>query len=495
MYERVPVPQAPTAGAAASLRAPAPDSPSPAVGAHRLTDYALADAAADAPIQRKVGLEFETGVPLRTTPSTKSISYGYPVTVAKDGSWQIKADSSNIEFVTAPFPETDEGEGQLTATMKAIIGWSIAMIKQRPEERRVAAVPNGGTLDTYKYEDESIVIAKDKVGLNDMLAAPQATGGVTLAQIPTLIDKLISTKLAHLKGNKRFSPEYAEPKLETYTAVFPNEDGTEEPSADALEMWQSAKETHEAIAGVVTKPLETMGYDVTDLSYSVGAGGTIVYLAMARRAVQDWEKLHYDDEDRLKNVDNAKVDGLFTLIVSYLLNGSASRAPVPYTKSAFTLMSRTNMHALYQLLTTEEKRVVTAEAIAEIAQMDLSEPLFAGGFNSRGVTVAGPTRLEWIDSVQHGTPVGVDNAPLASGADVPHDARRVAADRLSQASKTPEALNSASLGAQDVPDANPRTGKADLAVLEIRNMAKSQPIDAWQKTALAVFKMFRSLHE
>ena len=495
MYERVPVPQTPTAGAAASLRAPAPDSPSPAVGAHRLTDYALADAAADAPIQRKVGLEFETAVPIRTTPSAKAIPYGYSVSIAKNGSWQIKADSSNIEFVTAPFEETDEGEGQLTTTMKAIIGWSIGMMKQRPEERRVAAVPNGGTRDTYKYACESVVIDKDKVGLSDMLAAPQATGGVTLAQIPTLIDKLISTKLEHLKGNKRFTPDYAEPKLETYTAEFPNEDGTDEPSADALEMWQSAKETHDAIADVTTKPLEALGYDITDLSYSVGAGGTIVHLATARRLVQEWEKVHYDDEDRRENVDNAKVDGLFTLIASYLLNGKASSTPVPYTKSAFTLMSRTNMHSLYLLLTTQEKRVVTPEAIADITELDLSAPLFAGGFKSKGITVPGPTRLEWIDSVQHGTPVGEDNEPLASGTDVPEDAQRIAADRLSQASRTPEARNSASLGAQDVPDANPRTGKADLAVLEIRNMAKGQPIDTWLKTAIAVFKMFRSLHE
>ena len=40
---------------------------------------------------------------------------------------------------------------------------------------------------------------------------------------------------------------------------------------------------------------------------------------------------------------------------------------------------------------------------------------------------------------------------VAAGTDVPEDAQRIAADRLSQASRTPEARNSASLGAQDVP--------------------------------------------
>ena len=462
---------------------------------HRFGEYALegpprtAAAAADGSVvQRAVGLEFETAVALRTTPSKQQIPYGTTVFDGTGGRWQIKADSSNVEFVTDKFSETDAGEEQLGIAMDAITQMATAIIQSTQANPHTPLLknvrPDGGT--TYKYGGESITVGGKRLGANSMAAAPQATGGVTLAQIPALIDALISTKLEHLKQNPRFSPIHAKPKLEDFQELWGD---------DAQEQFEFAMGTYDLAVKPTLDELNEQNYDTTDLSYAVGAGATIRFLTRARRAVEAWEYIHYDDENRKDGLPTKNLDGLLTLVVSYLLNGSEQLKPLPYTKSAMTLMSRTNMHSLFGLLSESERKLFTLDAVAEISELDLSEQLYPGGFKSKGIVVAGPTRAEWVDSVIHGTPVTDLGAPLPSGAPVTAETPRVGADRLSQASNTPEALNSGSTGAQNEPDVNPRTGANDLAVLEIRNMAKSQPLNSWRQTALTIFEMFRRLHE
>ncbi|MBV8749289.1 MAG: hypothetical protein JO103_06215 [Candidatus Eremiobacteraeota bacterium] len=370
--------------------------------------------------------------------------------------------------------------------------------KAPPNKPPLRAIwPNVG--NAYKYDDESVILAGGALTADDMLAAPQATGGVTLAQIPALIDAMVSTKLEHLKGNKRFTPQHEPPSYEEYMDLYgPMESEDIEDigalSKEGKEAFESAQQIHNLTTKPVVEELESQGYDTTDLSYAVGANATIRFLTRARAAVQLWEQMHGDDIDRTgASTDN--LDGFLTLVVSYLFNGAELTKVLPYTKSAMVLMSRTNMHSLFKLLSADEKKLFTIKTIEEISELDGGGRLFAAGFKSKGATLDGPTRAEWIDSIINGTPVAETGEALPSGSDVDETTPRVAADRLSQASKSPEALSSGSAGAQDVPDVNPRTGKNDLAVLEIRNMAKGQPLDAWRKTALTVFEMFRRLHE
>ena len=74
------------------------------------------------PIRRKVGLEFETGIPVRA-PAFDKIPYQTDVLVAGTGHWKAVADSSNIEFVTEPFDEDTEGGRDLVAAVGEIVTW------------------------------------------------------------------------------------------------------------------------------------------------------------------------------------------------------------------------------------------------------------------------------------------------------------------------------------------------------------------------------------
>jgi hypothetical protein len=449
-------------------------------------------------IQRKVGFEFETGVKVQTTPSKIRLPYGPQIFESTDTSWQIKSDNSKIEFVTKPFDETNAGADALNATMAQLTGWAHQIDPvthaAAPGQARVAQVqPAAGT--TRQYEGEELEIDGPPLNDDDIVAAPQATGGVTLDRVNQLAESLVNVKLPHLKASRTFKPEHDPP-------VDPGPyqgDPLDEDAAERAELAQIAFEDDQFMYNTVTSPavqeFAGSGLDATDISYSLGAGslfttrGLLTVRANVETAMKAIDSA--DEEDSVEfqkdigvpaqefRAASGKLQGLLTLVGGYLVGGSLSNNPIPYTKVIAVLMSRTNFHALYNLLSEPEKRLFTPDFVLdEIANLK-DGPLFTGGFvQGDQVIKDSPTRSEWIDSIINGTPV-----PLVGGT-VPYD-------RLSQGSNTPEALNSSSLGAFAAPDPNPDTGANELAVLELRTLPKGQHIDDWTQTALTIFNMFR----
>lgn len=448
-------------------------------------------------IQRKVGFEFETGVKVQTTPSKIRLPYGPQIFESTDTNWQIKSDNSKIEFVTKPFDETDAGADALDATMAQLTGWAHqiapATHAAAPGRARVDQVqPSAGT--TRQYQGEEIEINEPPLNDDDIVAAPQATGGVTLDRVNQLAESLVNVKLPHLKGSRTFKPQHDPP-------VDPGRYLGDPLDLDAVERAELAqiafkgdKYMYKTVTAPAVQEFAASGLDVTDISYSLGAGslftvrGLLAVRANVETAMKTIESADeetgagFQTEIGVPTKDfraaSGRLQGLLTLVGGYLIGGSLSNEPIPYTKAIAVLMSRTNFHALYNLLSEPEKRLFTPDFVLnQIAELP-EGPLFTGGFfHGDQVIEDSPTRSEWIDSIINGTPV-----PLVGT--VPYD-------RLSQGSNTPEARNSSSLGAFATPDPNPDTGANELAVLELRTLPKGQHIDDWTPTALTIFNMFR----
>ena len=435
--------------------------------------------AASPVIQRKVGFEFETGVMISTDPTKYKIPYDVQVFESKDQSWQIKSDNSKVEFVTREVSEDDAGKKKLVNVMYEVMGWAKGMAKktQPPTplgKGKISEVsPSLGTARLYKNED--VVLHTRPITASQVIAAPQATGGITLDKIQTLIKKMVETPLEHLKHSQTFKPIHVE-----------------------------TNELYDVISEPLIEGFESSGYETSNIAYAVGSESlfTMSYLTSAAQVVEDWikeiegfketNKEEFDSEIEISTTEfrnaSGNLQGLLSLVISYLNGGAYLNKPIPYTKAVATLMSRTNIHSLYGLLTTAEKKLFTFDIVSYISELDDGQ-LFKSGFSGRSGVQKGPTRKEWIDSIISGTEV----KDLESSE--PTATKMVPYDRLSQGSRTPEALNSASLGAMAQPDYSTYSDERNLAVLEIRNIPKNQQIDDWFHTAMIIFEIFRELNE
>ena len=457
-------------------------------------DLAIPETLADSSIiQPKVGFEFETAVQIVTeTPKPQyKVPYGVTVFESKDGGWAIKSDNSKVEFVTKEVDDNDSGREKLIEVMHQIVCWAYKMaeLTQRASPLGSGKLkdvePSLGSANQYAKKD--IVLHTLGIQVDKVTAAPQATGGVKLDKIPYLIDKMVNVKLEHLKGSSTFEAQHLPPELKK----------TGDQDNDEFE-YKLKKETYEAITLPFLTILQEQGYNIQEISYSVGAESLIclAFLTKAKQQVEEWlkeieefanESGKSEEFQREYGIPvgqfrktTGNLQGLLALVISYLHIGNINQKALPYTKAIATLMSRTNIYALYQLLTPEEKKLFTTEMIFYISGLKDGR-LFAGGFMQEEKPLPGPSRSEWIESIIKGTPVDASTT--------------LPFDRLSQGSKTLEALNSTSLGAFKNPDYNPRDQRNNLAVLEIRNIPKNQGVNDWMSTALIILDLFRELNE
>lgn len=436
-------------------------------------------------IQRDVGFEFETGVPVKTTPSDTSVPYGVQLFEPNAGGWEIKSDNSKIEFVTEQVRDSTSGKKELDRRMDQIVAWAKAMCassQQAGAKRLVRVAPDMGT--TYKYNDESVVLGQHPLTEDQVIAAPQATGGVTLDKIPSLISRLMETKLSHLKQSRTFKAQHEAPQM------------TGDDIEDDQNQWMYDNITKPMITNI-----ESQGFKSQDISYSVGSESlmTALYPIAAKGKVEEWldQVDNYSTEDRQQFSElfgfsptevretTRNLQGLLTLVISYLIGGSMASTPAPYSKAIATLMSRTNFYQLYRLLTARERKLFSSESVLGIAEME-DGPVFEKGFYiynelKQKVLRPGPKRSEWITSIIEGTSVEdeEENRPY---------------DMMSAGSGTDVPRSSSSMGALNMPDVNYRTNKAELAVLELRNIPKNQGIDDWKATAMTIFEMFRDIN-
>jgi Domain of unknown function (DUF4157) len=422
------------------------------------------------PLRRKVGFEFETGIPIRTkdlgSDSLSKLSYQTKVYTARTGLWKVVADSSNMEFVTEPFVENDTGRGRLSSTMDEIQTWAggipavvtLARSKNPPEVGRVDEVlPNYGTAETGELW-KPFLIAAGALTDAQVTASPQATGGVRLEQIPALVRAMLTESIA--------GAQPAATGLRIGTLM-----GT-----------RDAALTDENVALKQQFADYEVGTGVRPVDFSSTLVGMNIYhawaLAQAEAMAGDQvDKYVANLGDLTLNFD--KLKGLLTLVVSYILVGHRQPTVFDYSKLIAPLMARTNFYTMYRLLRPHEKTAFTDDLVLTAARLPGTggSRMYNKGFPHDGRIDRGPTRAEWINSIKNGV-------PWAFGV--------TARDLMSQGSGSAAAANSTSLGSMTEADTSVG-GNEDLAVLELRRLPQNIHRLEWKQMALKIFDVIVAL--
>jgi uncharacterized protein DUF4157 len=426
-------------------------------------------------VQRKVGFEFETGIPVRALdPGFVPLDYQEKVFAATSGKWKVVADSSNMEFVTEPFEETDEGQRTLLKTMTELVFWAgeipdevqrAASAKSKAGGRVAQVDPSLGKAGSRGlFGQIPFVIPVGKLADAQIKASPQATGGVTLDQIPALVDAMLKT---------------------TVSADEPRKLGTMLGKGVAIPDEEHDTKTLARKAELLAYQRQT-GVSPQDFASSLVAMNLLhaQLLASAKdMAVQAVNSHVAGLSSRGPVPDFGKLKGLLTLVISYLLVGEHEPEAMEYAKIIAPLMARTNFHVMFRLLDPHEKDLFTEAFVLQAAGLAGTggKPVFARGFKHGDKVEHGPARSAWIDSIRHGSPHEIFGGHWRNPADL-----------LSQGSGSIAAANSASLGNMDAPDRR-ASGQRDLAVLELRRLPQDVQRTEWTRLALLVFDVIRQV--
>ena len=297
-------------GAAAQRRADPTASPDPAP--------ARAGSAPAPVVQRKVGFEFETGIPVKSQNLTSGYSplpYHQPIFDAKDGAWKVTADADAIEFVTQPFDESLGGRAQLAKAMTQMEAWAGKI----PD--RVKAVANAGKPGTARVDsvDENIgttanlgsgwflkplTITLQALEDKDIEASPQASAGVRLDRITELVDQMINVKIDAEKPQKsgEFNENIAKAKDETLIALEEKQRGN----------WVARKNNlidYERLTGVAPQDFAS-SLVAMNIEHALD-----LFSAKKERNLQSTPVSATLDQPR---TDFKKLKGFLTLVASYL---------------------------------------------------------------------------------------------------------------------------------------------------------------------------------
>jgi len=380
-----------------------------------------------------VGLEFETAVPVRNGDGTK-LGYKDAVWNTRGDDWCVEADSSNLEFVTTPFAQSETGRQELSDTMDEITAWV-----GRMRTGIGAAVDHKPTVRSLGAAAADDVMT---VGPNSRVtAAPQATGGLALDKLPDLLRTARTTRLDHLRNNTT---------------------GTNRGRA------------------VAPGKRQMMGMNPADGHLLNEAG------SKAKRAIDRHKTVMRRAGKDIPGHGFKKLEGLMGLVISYILKGQRQTAVWKYSKLIAPLMSRVDFHAMYGVMEDDEKALFTKDFVLGAAgSVAAGASLYKKGFAWDKVTDInkGPKCGDWIDSIVAGTDL------LAGHVDID-----LMSDGGGHAVTTGHSGSCDSLGAMHEPDENPANeDAAELAIVELRRLPKGQYYTMWKQTALTVFDYFQAL--
>jgi hypothetical protein len=310
----------------------------------------------DMTIRRKIGLEFETGVPVRNEADEK-LDYQTLVFVAKNGMWKIVADSSHMEFVTEPFDEDKAGGGALVKSVKQMVQWltrATAVANASATGFAFVSDVAPGLGDHYLHVDAAGQTSNIRFGMpkgtsiNMITAAPQASGGIPLERIPALVHALGTVELQHLEGT----------------------------------VGSSGKPRRGAAIGL-----------------SGMAPTTATMLSRGALAAHKYADARHPGAPRGRT---DRLRGLLTLVYSYLFAGAEQRTVWEYSKIIAPLMARTDFTTMHSLLTDEEKADFDPVEVLRTAGLTTQGPVFAKGYGEPGDIAHGPRRIAWLRSIVNG---------------------------------------------------------------------------------------------
>jgi Domain of unknown function (DUF4157) len=442
-----------------------------------------ANSSQTATTQRKIGFEFETGVPVRIQGARGApypMGYQDRVFTGGNGLWKVVADSSHMEFVTEPFDETPAGRAQLVATMTAITTWASAIpavvnaanANGQPRTGRVAHVrPASGTSGDAGWWLASILIDLPTMTVANLECAPQATAGVRLERIPALVHAMLNTNIvAH-------EPQQTGGLMQILAAATPGQIRALGLTPAQQAAWLGTRtrlNKYQAQTGVTPQNWATslVGMDVDHARFLAKARTSAMTAVNAHVAVLPPPAPNFD-----------KLTGLLTLIISYLEAGHRTHGVMAYSKLIAPLMARTDFYTLHANLRPHEQALFTPAFVLAAAGMAGTQNthIYTAGFQDGANVNHGPTRGEWLDSIAHGSP-GTLFGRLW----------RKPVDLLSHDSGSRAAANSSSLGTMHQMDRRV-TGQQDLAVLELRRLPKRVHLNEWLPMARVIFNAIMHL--
>lgn len=430
--------------------------------------------AASPVVQRRMGMELETGVPARNN-MDQTLFYKTLIYRAPGAIWQVHADGSNLEFVTDPV--SDRGAllgaiGEMTAFIRA--AKDLMATSQSPDDRIaikekvkgskeslvewVNYVRVGDVADRVGVNIKGTDMAKIKIGnYNSSFAArPQVTFGIPMERMYELLVAASTPKPA-VKYRNSLRPGGSLSK------TYPQE----------------------------SLPIVSQGKGPDHIDWA-GAGTRLAQSLLAQG---------------VRGVDNARVVGLTSLVlrtINDLLLTYQSRAEPEYVKSEFTLLHRSDFHAMYIALGDARKWFTVDGVIAasSSAPADFDYPVFKHGLPNYVGDVLKPTNRvptirQWLQSIitprewpapsQHG---GVSKADVARA----DQKLGVVLSNKDLLSKGFLRHNSYSMGELDADTADPRM-VAPLHLLEMRNLvgggkASQVSVDKWPDLAGELFDFY-----
>lgn len=316
-------------------------------------------AAADSPasIQRMVGFEFETNLQVHSN-DAPLIAKNAHIFDSTDGSWYITPDGGTLEFVTKAFQE--EGDNPQLEAMRAAVAEMAEAFSVLHDMARLSALgeertPLGDTLGGYGAETPyagHTAYIPEGIRLYPPTAVPQATGGVSLANLKVLFDRVVDLQF-----------------------------GLESPS------------NPEAVLS---------GDELEDREDSYAVGVAEERAAMTRARVLATAYCQQVQEELESEVDTTDLEGLLLLTFTYLLAGATQRARHDQAKYFLPLMSRMSFSAMYGSLTEEAKALVDDAEILRLVDLPGGDSLYKHGFKDPADAHVdkGPTRTAWLASIR-----------------------------------------------------------------------------------------------
>ncbi len=280
--------------------------------------------------------------------------------------WYITPDDNHLEFVTLPFeqegdaPERQRMQATVTGMADAfrLLHLIAAFDGEQKETFLSAALDDEGTALANVLVDRSLT-------LYPPVAAPQATGGISLESVTSLYDKLVTQNLKLQSAANEVDVQLGidDPEPRTSASLF----AAANPARDAKILMDAKALAETYVSGVPASSAH-------------------------------------------------ELRGFLTLVFTYLLAGERQSGQHPQAKYFLPLMTRMSFSAMYATLPPEAQAEFDPVRVLHTAGLAASEHVYKHGFAEGSEPVSkGPRRDEWLASIALGH---TDAMSFGGGTDV-----------------------------------------------------------------------------
>lgn len=484
-------------------------------------------APAHAAVQRRVGFEFETGIPVRKidkdgfsvgAPDAKEAFYERP-------KWHIEPDSGNMEFVSDPLTSSKE----VFETVDAMTNWVRDLQNVKPEytkgfHAKMSNIDKSEHEENIKLEEHQRQEEESRKTGSSLKSETVIGKAVEKLKVkPSVAEQWIETygiaAVNHVTENAK--PEDSQ-YFDMILGFSAKQFGESAPPPRKTDFDESRKmlielnvhrrlDNMKQTAGLKTKdlaafgsvsritaaPQATMGIPLDDLidamhlipktevltgintsgeksrtlTDKVPDDGAL--LIAARRAaiamVKPYRKLVVASEKQWR-----ELEGLSALVISYIMSGQQNRyGAFAVSKYIAPLMSRLDFGTMFAALAPKMQDLFTPTAIAAASATKPGTHVF--GPKGFGSGKKGPTVEEWVDGIRRGS------------------------DPMSAAAKTAvtddKAGGASSMGEFTEFDKTDKRAPGGLVPLELRRIPGQIPLEDWSMLAYQIFVAGEALIE